>query len=389
MRKWMYWAAAAIAVAVVVVFINVRRTAPPAPPSDAAPAVQVTTVHNAPYDVVMDENGHVGAPAGTTSQLSFPISGILRTVYVHVGDRVSDGEALAALDTRPLSLAAQQAIADARAANAQAAAASVDKYGTQLAVDRAALARAERLYAAGVSPAKDVQAAQAQLAADKASAQGQTADRSAARAQAASAAAKSALANTDLANATLRSPVDGVVTAILRRAGESADPSTPVIAVGPPQQAEITLAVPATDATQIAVGDPAVVRVDSSSISSRGHVTAVVPAVDPATQSATVVVSGVPPDAVAGSAVRARITVAHVNGLVVPESAIVQDPQSNESVVFVQQRQKDGSYKFAERTVEVAHEDGTTAQLRSGVRPGERVAAQGAFQLLAPAGGGD
>ena len=37
----------------------------------------------------------------------------------------------------------------------------------------------------------------------------------------------------------------------------------------------------------------------------------------------------------------------------------------------------------------VKHEDGTTAEIASGVQPGERIAAQGAFSLLAPSGGGD
>ncbi len=72
----------------------------------------------------------------------------------------------------------------------------------------------------------------------------------------------------------------------------------------------------------------------------------------------------------------------------VPESAIVADPQSGDTVLFVRQKQKDGSEKFAERVVHVAHEDGTTAELRDGVSAGEKIAAQGAFELLAPAGGG-
>jgi hypothetical protein len=72
--------------------------------------------------------------------------------------------------------------------------------------------------------------------------------------------------------------------------------------------------------------------------------------------------------------------------LLIPESAIVADPQRSVNVVFVQQRKPDGSITFVQRIVRVTHEDGTTADIASGVRPGERVAAQGAFQLLAPSG---
>ena len=161
-----------------------------------------------------------------------------------------------------------------------------------------------------------------------------------------------------------------------------------LVSVGPRAQAQATLQVPSSDAARISVGDPVELTVTGTSDTSTGRVTAVVSSVDPATQSATVVVSGVPQDAVAGNAIGARITVAHVRGMLVPQSAIVQDPQSGDSVIFVQAKQKDGSLKFEQRTVVVAHEDGTTAQVSGAVRAGDRIAAQGAFELLAPAGGG-
>jgi HlyD family secretion protein len=163
------------------------------------------------------------------------------------------------------------------------------------------------------------------------------------------------------------------------------DASKPIVAIGPPQS-EVTLSVPGTDAAQIAVGDPVSLRVAGSENANAGRVTAIVPAVSPATQTATVVVGARPAGAIAGAAVRARIVVAHLRGLLVPESAIVEDPQRGVSVVFVQQRKPDGSTAFVQRTVQIAHEDGTTADLASGVAPGDRVAAQGAFELLAPSG---
>ncbi len=388
MRKWM-WAGVIVVVAIAGFFLLRHKSSPDAAAqSEAAPSVQLATVRYGDFSVVLSEAGHVGAPAGTTSQLSFPNPGILRNVYVRVGEHISAGEPLASQDTRPLSLAAQQAAADAQAAQAQASAAAVDRFSTKLAVDRAAVARAQRLYAAGVVAVKDVEAARAQLDADLADAKSAGANRTAAQAQAQSASVKAELANTDLARGTLTSPVDGVVTAINKRPGEPVDPTTPVISVGPPQQREATLQVPSADAAQITVGDPAKLHIAGVEASSAGRVLAVVPAIDPSTQAATVVVSGVPANAVGGNAVQADITVSNVHGLLVPQSAIVQDPQSGDNVVFVQQRQKDGSIKFAQRTVSIAHEDGKTAQLSAGVSPGQKVAAQGAFELLAPAGGG-
>lgn len=195
--------------------------APTQAPSDAAPQVPTAVVRYGDFTIVLSEAGRVGAPAGATSQLAFPSAGILGTMYVHVGERVSAGEALASLDGRSLGLAASAAAADARNASAQATAAAVDRYSVKLSVDRATVAREQRLYEAGVAAGKDVEAARAQLAADSADARASVAGRTAAEAQAQGAAARSQLANSDLARATLRSPIDGVVTAIARRPGRA------------------------------------------------------------------------------------------------------------------------------------------------------------------------
>lgn len=354
----------------------------PAKDAGGAPAVPTAIVRAGELDVTLSESGRVGAPAGATSQLAFPAAGILGDIYVHVGQHVAAGDALASLDRRSLSLAADQAAADARAANAQAQAASVDRYSTKIAVDRAALSRARRLFEAGVDAQKDVEAARAQLALDEADAHSYVANQSAAQAQAQSAAARSQIASGDLARATLRSPIEGVVIAIGRRPGEAVDPTVAVISVGAATQSEATLTVSASDAARIHVGDAA--ELSAGSLSAHGRITGVANALDPATQAATVTVTGVPEGVVAGSAIVAKITIGHSHGLLVPQAAIVTDPQSGENVVFVYAKQKDGSTKVEARKVEVSHEDGTTALLTSGVEAGDHVASQGAFELLAP-----
>jgi RND family efflux transporter MFP subunit len=353
----------------------------------AAPATRVARVQERDFTIVLEENGTVGAPSAENSQLAFPSSGVIERIDVTVGQRVSAGEALASLDLRPFELAAASAHADARAANESAAAASVNRYGARLSVDRAALERAVRLYAAGVVAQKDVQDARAALAGDEADARAAAAGRSAAEAQAVSAQARALSAQADVNRAVLRSPIDGVVTAVLHRPGEAVDPSTDVMTVAPQTQHEITLRVPSSDAAHILAGDRVQLTVTGVADAAIGRVAAVVGSVDPATQTATVIVNGVPAGAEAGAAVRARITVAVRRGLVIPQAAIVQDPQSGNDVVFVEQKQKDGTLAFAERTVTVESEKGTSALVSSGLRAGDRIAAAGAFELLAPAGG--
>lgn len=356
--------------------------------NSAAPAVSLTTVSRGTYVRRVQAVGRIGAPAGSQSKLSFAESGILQSVEVKIGERVSAGQALAHLDTGGLVLSAAQASADAQAAQANLAQSRVDKMSTQLAVDRAAVRREQSLYAAGVAALKDVQAAQAQLASDEASAQTMRTQISGAQAQAQSAQDRAALAERDLRNGTLTAPTDGVVSAIYKRPGEAVDPTTPVVAIGPGSTNDVTLDVTAAEAAKIHTGDPVSFTIPGTALSSTGRVDGVSTAIDPATQTATVTASGFPSGAPAGSAVQASIAVASDRGIVIPQSAVVQDPQSGKTLVFVQTRGKDGTMKFQEREVAVAAQDGSRALISAGLRPGERIASQGGFALLAPAGGG-
>ena len=392
----------AIAVALVLVF-RPRASAPPAAP--AAPAVALATVYEGTFDVTLQEAGRVGSPAGATTNLAFAVPGIIAAVGVRVGETVRAGQPLAHLASRSYALSQQAAEADAEQAQAAYAGGAVPDAAiasaraklhatqAQLQADETGVRREQRLYAAGILAEKAVVAAQTQVAADRSNVAVAQADLRAAQAQphalgaaARAADARAAAATYALDQSVLRSPIDGIVTAVLKRPGEAVDSTTPVISVGPPQQHEATLTVPATDAQQIALGDRVELDIAGAGRST-GRVTAVVPSVDPQTQDATVAVSGVSAGAVAGNAVQATITVAQVSGMLIPESAIVQDPQSGENAVFVRATQKDGTVKFEQHNVSIAHENGTIALITRGVRVGDRVATQGAFSLLAPAGG--
>lgn len=361
---------------------------PQAPTHDAQPAVDTTVVQRAGFTQTVTAVGRAGAPAGSQARVAFAEPGILQSIFVHIGQRVSAGEALAQLDTSGLSLAASQAQADARAAAANVAQNAVDRTSTKIAVDAAALRREQSLYAAGVAAYKDVQAAQAQLAQDRADAATARAQVSGAGAQQQSAQVRAQIAQRDLANGTLRAPSDGIVTAILKHEGEAVDTTTPVVAIGPAATHEVTLTLSPSDAALVHTGDVAQMSIPGTALHSRARVTGVSPALDPTTQSATIVVSGVPSGAPEGSAVQATIDVARDRGIVIPQSAVVQDPQSGATLVFVETRDKNGDPKFASRNVTVARQNGSRLLISSGLRPGERIATQGAFALLAPAGGG-
>jgi RND family efflux transporter MFP subunit len=425
-------------------------------PEPAGPSVPLVNARTGTFDVRVTAQGHVGPPAGSSAKVAFAEPGIVGTIDVHVGDRVSAGQPVAELRSESFAIGFRQAAADSSAASnsygggtvpsaallsAQAKlAAARDKLRTleaggqaalsnrigavsaarQAAVkvetDKTNLARAEQLFAGGVTAQRDVQAAQAQLANDEADqraadarVQAAGADFNAALAQAradaaqaasdvraasaqrgvlgaqlSSAQARTAAAQLALANAVLRAPHAGVVIAVLKHPGESVDVTTPVVEVGPPEDAAVTLQIPGDAALSVRVGDSASLRLARGGAATSGTVTAVVPAVDPATQIATVIVSGVPAGAVPGDAVTATVTVGQRRGVIVPQTALVQDPQTGKTVVFV--TGADG--KFSMRGVQVGASDDTSAVIAGGLKSGERVAAHGGYELLAPSGGG-
>jgi multidrug efflux pump subunit AcrA (membrane-fusion protein) len=413
--------------------------------NDARPNVPLVTAQAGVFVERVDVQGRVGAPAGSGAKLAFAQAGIIQSVDVSVGEAVRAGQPLAELDRAALGATVRGAQADAQAAGTaggSAAAARLavasDKLATlesggpaalnsriaaqsgarqaelKVDADRAAVAREDQLFAAGVVAGKDADAARSQLAGDEADQRaaeakvavagtdfqtalkqaqadvaGARSDLQTARGQAASAQARLQSAQIAYANGVLTAPAAGVVLTILKHPGEAVDPTVPALEIGPAFGNSVTLSAPAETAQRITTGDPATLQVTSAHAgTTQGTVTAVVPAVDPATQSATIVVSGAPADAVSGDAVSATIVVSHVRGVIVPTTAIVQDPQTGKTVVFVQDpHPKAGDPGFRLRPVIVRAGDATTSVLAAGLRPGERIAAQGGYMLLAPAGG--
>ena len=354
----------------------------------AVPPVPVAVVRPGTVEQTIALSGRVGSPAGTQAKLAFAVAGTVARVDVRLGDRVEAGTPLAELDATGYSLAAQQAGADAQAAAASAAASSVDRTSVKLRVDRAELLRQQRLYAAGVVALRDVQAAQAALAADAADAQSARAQIDAARAQARSASAHAGAAGYDLARTVLRAPNAGVVSAIYVQSGEGVDVTTPAIGLTSSVASLATLDVPVDQVARVAAGDR--VRAQAGTRSFDAHVAGVAPAVDPATGLAMIDITGVPSDLATGTPVSATVVTGLSQGLVVPRSAIVQDPQTGAMLAFVQARDKDGTMKFTSRPVRIS-DPGTGSDsvlVVSGLRAGDRVAATGAIDLLAPAGGG-
>jgi RND family efflux transporter MFP subunit len=371
-------------VALIIVWVVLAHRAPEQPPPSAPPSVPLAMVREGVVDETLPLSGRVGPAAGTQTKLAFNENGLLQRIDVSLGQHVAAGEALARLDPQPFAMAAQQASANAQAAAANAANARVDRWSVKLRVDEAELARQRILLGAGVVAKSAVQAQEAVVASDRAEVQSARDQIAAAQAQAASAQAQASSAGYSLARATLRAPSSGVVVGIYAQPGETVTAVTPVVAIAPSDSGVATLDVPVVDVTRIQSGDVVRVRADSRSFDAR--VGGVAPAVDPATGLAVINVTGVPADVPPGTPVDATVVYGRARGLIVPESSLVTDPGTGKTMAFVETTGRNGEQHFAARVVSTGAVDRGYVIVR-GLRAGERVAAQGAVDLLAPSGG--
>ncbi len=373
-------AAVLLVVAGVVWWLLSRNGA--APEADVRPNVPLATAHEATLERTLHLTGRVGPVAGTQSKLGFSVPGTLRSVDVRLGEHVGAGEPLAQLDATTYAYAAHAARADAAAAAGTAALSAVDRTTVKLRVDSAELQRQRRLYAAVIVAARDVAAAEAVVAADRADSATARDARAAASAQSVSAAARAGGSDYDLSRTTLRAPADGVVSAIYVQAGENVDASTAVIALAPSDTRAATLDASVNDIATIGPGD--LVRAKAGDATWDGRVSGVATAVDQVTGLAVVSVSGVPGDIAAGTPVNADVVTGHTKGLAIPVSAVVEDPQTGHKLVFVRGKDASGGDTFTSREVRLGLQSGVYVLVASGLKTGERVAAQGAIELLAP-----
>jgi multidrug efflux pump subunit AcrA (membrane-fusion protein) len=256
------------------------------------------------------------------------------------------------------------------------AAASVDRVGFRVRADEAALRRQRVLYAAGVVALKDMQAAQAAVDADRADARVANDQTEQAAAQASSAAIQARSSQADLARTTLRAPYNGTVSNVAAVAGETVDATTTIVTVVPDAAPSVTLDVSFAQIDLVHAGD--VVHLRAGDERWQARVEAVSPGVD-AGGLGIVRVSSVPSRVAPGTPIDGTVVSAVSQGIIVPLSAVVEDPESGQEFAFVQ---APNGGRFSARRVVVAARDERFARIASGLRAGERVASQGAIDLL-------
>jgi HlyD family secretion protein len=294
----------------------------------------------------------------------------ITSIEAEEGDRVAAGQVLATLshDALDASLAQNTAtIARADAAIAQAQNAIAEAQASRVQAD-AAFARSKDLITSGTTSRETfdtrqqaAQVAGARLASAVNALAAFNADAALARAQ-----RQELLVKLD--RTTIRAPTAGVVSRRTARLGAviamTGDPLFRLIANG---AIELEAAVPETRLARLHAGESA--QLTAGAATGPAHVRLVSPEVSAATRLGRVRIApdGAAPGVI-GSFARATVEVARQQGVIIPLSAVLFDPDGTHVQVV-----HDGSVET--RTVSVALRDGGQALLAAGVQPGERVVA--------------
>jgi RND family efflux transporter MFP subunit len=280
------------------------------------------------------------------------VPGRIDQVFVSEGDPVRVGQSLAHIEAQPLKDRVTEA--EAQKVNAQAASENA----------RTKLQRAQKLWKDGIASKQEVDDARAALvAAESAEKQAQ---------------AVGGTANVNLSRATLRSPIDGLVAAILVPAGQPVDGNaTPVIEVADARELDLRAPVAASLVGGVKIEQAAELQVEGVGKVS-GAVFALAPLVDTATNTVTVRVRVHNKDARlrGGMFARGALLGDPHDGVALPRSALLPGDGGEASQVAVL---AEGVVQH--RAVKVGAEVGDAVEILEGIAPGEQVIVAGGYSL--------
>lgn len=225
--------------------------------------VEAGRVVRGPLAVTVDEEGRTRVRQRYV--VSAPVTGRLHRLALEQGDVVSAGDVVARITPAPLDAREQErAEARARAAEAEADAARAALGHARAAAEQAAreLERVQRLAEAGALARQELE--HAALAARTREAELAAAEKRAAAAALYAEEARAALLGVTSAAAgehvTVRAPVSGTVLRLGERSERVVAAGTPLLELGDPTDLEVVIDVLSTQAVEIEVGAPVLIR---------------------------------------------------------------------------------------------------------------------------------
>jgi len=317
--------------------------------SEAPVPVKVEEARTGSIRAVLHATGLINpAPEGELIVIA-PEAGRVIEITRAEGERVAKGDVLVRFEIPSL------------AAEVQRQAAEVQRTQAALGTAKANQTRQRQLFDRGIAARKDVEEAD-RVVADAEAAVGQA---EASRAAAATAAAR----------ATVRATFNGVIAKRFHNPGDVVEPaaSDPVLRVIDPRRLEVVASVPLSESSRVTVGAGGWMKAAVAGAPDLALKVVSRPAqVEQGTAAIPVRLAFVaPPNVAAGTPAQVDIDAErHTNVVLVPSVAIVREGE--ETAVFI--AMGDSAHR---RPVKVGLDDGTDAEIVSGVKTGEMVIVQG------------
>ena len=317
--------------------------------------VTVTRVTRSDIQEMVTVSGSVAALPNHDVRVSSLVPGRIAEMKVAEGDSVKAGEVIAQLDSRPL----HDQLLQAEAGEAQAKA--------SLENAQASKKRNEDLFQRGIASRKDFEDAATQ--------------ESVAAAALKQAEASLEIARMQLDRTQIRSPLTGKVAKRFVSVGEQVDGTAaqPVAEVAELSEVELLGNLPATYLAKLRVGET--LTIESSVLGERklsGHVVAISPAVDAATNVGLVRIAIPNSNGVLrlGTYLTAEIAVEnHPNALTLPPEAVYRDEKGDPQVYRLEQN------KTTATDVKLGIQNKDRVEILSGVNEGDMVILSGGYGL--------
>jgi RND family efflux transporter MFP subunit len=315
----------------------------------AAVPVAVEVVKAGELQGVISATGVVAAAPGAELIVVAPAPARIAALPVAEGDRVKQGDVVVRFDIPTL------------AADVAGNRAKVTQATARIDAAKANVTRLSSLLDQGVAAPRDVEDAKRQLA----EAQGDL--------EQAQSALQASLALSD--RAVVRAPFAGVVAQRSHNPGDlvEAASSDPVLKVINPAKLQVVAAVPASELSRVVVGHEAQVREPGHDEGETAKVLTRAPQIDPSTGTGSVRLGFDKPSALtAGMTVQVDIIgESRPNALIIPVAALITDDGER----FVMVAGEDN--KAHKRPVTVGLSTRTLAEVKSGVKAGDRVIIRG------------
>lgn len=355
--------------------------------SEPAPtvAVQVAAAQTHPIQQLISADAVLYPidQAAIVPQVSAPI----KKFYVQRGSQVHAGQLLAELESQPL----QGAVTENQGNYQQAQAAyqtALQNAQQQLTLAQQQLDAARKLYDSrqnllkqGAVSQKDVQ--DAQIALTQAQNQYDSAkkqyDLKAAEGQLNAARGRVTSAQAQLDYAKITSPIAGVVTDRPYFTGETVPSGQPIVTVMNLSSIVARSHIAQDQAARLKVGDSATISSTGTPKPLEGKVTLVSPALDPNSTTVEVWVQAPNPGDKLKPGANAHVNIVAQtvqNAVVIPAAALLTETNGATSVMLI-----GSDNKPKQQDVKVGIRNGDNVQITDGLKPGDRVATTGAYEL--------